>query len=121
MDGGLHCYAEMSYASLLENESFPQTLVLVEGERGSLHLSHDFVLKTITPRGIEALTIAPTLYPWLDPAYAVVHSSIVDCNRNILNGLRGHSCETTGADNFRTASLVWKSYESAQQGTVIHF
>ena len=32
MENGLHCFAEMSYASILEKESFPQTLVLVEGE-----------------------------------------------------------------------------------------
>jgi predicted dehydrogenase len=31
MTGGVHCYTEMSYASLLERETFPQTLVLAEG------------------------------------------------------------------------------------------
>ena len=35
MQTGLHCYAEMSYASVLEKEAFPQTLVLVEGDKGS--------------------------------------------------------------------------------------
>ena len=44
------------------------------------------------------------MYHWLDPAYAVVHSSIVDCNRNILNGLRGGKAETTGEDNLKTVN-----------------
>ena len=114
MNNGMHCYAEMSYASILEKESFPQTLVLIEGEKGSLQLTNDFELKVITRDGIIVKEIInPTMYNWIDPAYAVVHSSIVDCNADILNGLRDGICETTGADNLKTTDLVWKSYESA--------
>ena len=36
MKSGLHCYAEMSYASILEKEAFPQTLILVEGDNEKL-------------------------------------------------------------------------------------
>jgi predicted dehydrogenase len=120
MESGLHCFAEMSYASVMEKELFPQTLILVEGENGSLHLTNDFVLKTITKQGVDTTVIQPVLYNWLDPAYAVVHSSIVDCNRNILNGLKGGTCETSGADNIKTVELVWKSYESAEKNEVMH-
>jgi predicted dehydrogenase len=120
MQTGLHCYAEMSYASILEKEAFPQTLVLIEGEKGSLHLTHDFVLKTTTRQGTTSEEIKPVMYPWLDPAYAVVHSSIVDCNRDLLKGLQGGPCETTGEDNLKTAELVWSSYQSAATGKVIY-
>lgn len=114
MKNGIHCYAEMSYASILEKETFPQTLVLIEGEKGSLHLTNDFELKVITRDGVIVKeVISPKNYTWLDPAYAVVHSSIVDCNADILNGLKGGFCETTGVDNLKTVDLVWKSYESA--------
>ncbi len=114
MSNGMHCYAEMSYASILEKEAFPQTLVLIEGEKGSLQLTNDFELKVITRDGVIVREIInPKMYNWLDPAYAVVHSSIVDCNVDILNGLKGGFCETTGADNLKTVALVWKSYESA--------
>jgi predicted dehydrogenase len=121
MESGLHCYAEMSYASILEKEAFPQTLVLIEGDKGSLHLTNDFELRTTTRQGTTTQKIEPVMYSWLDPAYAVVHSSIVDCNRDILNGLRGGKTETTGDDNFKTVQLVWASYESAATGKVVHF
>ena len=120
MQSGLHCFAEMSYASILEKESFPQTLVLVEGTKGSLHLTNDFVLKTTTRQGTVSGVIKPVLYDWLDPTYAVVHSSIVDCNRDILKGLRGEAAETTGDDNFETVKLVFAAYESARTDKVIH-
>jgi D-apiose dehydrogenase len=121
MQVGVHCYVEMSYASILEQESFPQTLILIEGEKGSLHLTHDFMLKTTTRQGTVSEEIRPVLYPWLDPDYAVVHSSIVDCNQDILNGLRGGKAETTGHDNLKTVELVWASYQSAAEQRVIHF
>lgn len=121
MQDGLHCYAEMSYASVMEKEAFPQTLVFVEGEQGSLHLTNDFELKIIHKSSMMSATIQPVMYNWLDPAYAVVHSSIVDCNRNILHGLQGGNAETTGTDNLKTVQLVWASYESAATGKAIHF
>lgn len=119
MESGVHCFAEMSYASLLEKEAFPQTHVLVEGERGSIQLTHDFELRVHTSAGTQVSTIHPQLYPWLDPEYAVVHSSIVDCNQDILNGLRGGNCETTGVDNLNTVKLVWGAYASAGSRQVI--
>ncbi|HLL41895.1 MAG TPA: Gfo/Idh/MocA family oxidoreductase, partial [Segetibacter sp.] len=121
MKNGLHCYAEMSYASILEKEAFPQTLVLVEGDKGSLHLTYDFELRVTTKQGTAAQKVEPVIYPWCDPAYAVVHSSIVDCNRNILDGLRDGKAETTGEDNLKTVQLVWAAYESAATNKVINF
>lgn len=120
MESGAHCFAEMSYASILEKEVFPQTLVLLEGTKGSLHLDADFVLKTTTREGTSRETVKPVMYPWLDPDYAVVHSSIVDAQRDILSGLRGGNAQTTGDDNFRTVQLVWASYASAERDQIIY-
>ena len=121
MDNGLHCIAEMSYASILEKEAFPQTLVLVEGETGSLHLSNDFELKMTTREGTRSSLIKPVNYHWADPDYAVVHSSIVDCNQDILAGLQGGNAETTGDDNLKTVQLVWACYESATTKKMVFF
>ncbi|CAN5413166.1 Gfo/Idh/MocA family oxidoreductase [soil metagenome] len=121
MQNKVHCYAEMSYASILEKESFPQTLMLIEGSKGSIELSHDFDLKITTASGTTSKVIHPKKYHWADPDYAVVHASIVECNRNILNGLTGGISETTGADNLETARLVWSAYESSEKKQAIFF
>jgi D-apiose dehydrogenase len=131
MRNGVSCYAEMSYASLLEREAFPQTLVLIEGEKGSLRLGHDFVLYTTTRTGTTFTACSPPVYDWADPAYAVVHASIVDCNRNLMQDLQrtvfgeageGSSrVETTGKDNLETMRLVHAAYDSARTGQVIAF
>jgi predicted dehydrogenase len=120
MQSGLHCIVEMSYTSILEKEAFPQTLILVEGNEGSVQLTHDFLLKTTTKKGTTSSIIKPVLYKWVDPAYSVVHSSIVDCNRNILQAIQGKGkAETSGEDNFKTVKLVWAAYDSARENKVI--
>lgn len=122
MESGVQCYAEMSYASILENERFPQTFVLAEGSEGSVYLGPDFEIRITTRQGTQVIYAKPPLYPWADPDYAVVHSSIVDCNRDILHALQKKGdAETTGEDNFRTVQLVFGSYESARTGKPIHF
>ena len=114
MENGISCYAEMSYASILEYESFPQTFILAEGEKGSVHLTKDCELRVTTRTGTEIVTARPREYSWTDPKYALVHSSIVDCNQNILNALSGNGpAETTARDNFETMRLVHASYASA--------
>ncbi len=120
MQSGISCYAEMSYASILEYESFPQTFVLVEGEHGSIHLTKNFEIRLTTRSGTEVIKAEPKMYSWVDPAYAVVHSSIVDCNRDVLNQLQGKAtAETTGADNFETVRLVHASYASTKTKSLI--
>lgn len=113
---------EMAYAeNPLERECFPQTLVFVEGDRGSLELGADYLIKVTTANGTTAKSVPPPHYSWANPAYEVVHSSIVACQANLLEGLNGGSAETTGEDNLRTMRLVFASYESAANGKSIAF
>ena len=120
MKSGITCYAEMSYASILEYEPFPQTFILVEGEHGSIALTKDYELRVATRKGTEVHKANPKQYAWVDPKYALVHSSIVDCNRDILNALQGNGkSETTGADNLETVRLVHAAYASARKNQII--
>lgn len=120
MASGAHCFVEMSYASLLEREAFPQTLALVEGTEGSIRLGLDGEIAVTTRAGTRRETVAPASYPWADPAYALVQASAVDCNRNLLAGLRDEApAETTAADNLQTLQLFLACYKSARTGVVI--
>lgn len=60
------------------------------------------------------------MYAWADPAYALVHASIVPCNANLLRAIKGEGpAETTAEDNLRTVRLVFAAYESAATGNAI--
>lgn len=120
LHGELTCITDLSYASRLEHECFPQTLVLAEGELGSLELGPDFRISVTTADGTHAQHCPPPHYAWADPAYAVVHASIVPCNQNLLGALRGEArAETTAEDNLRTLGLVFAAYRSAEIGQAV--
>src|SRR5690606_27990221 len=102
-----------------EREVFPQTLLLIEGAAGSIRLGPGFEVTVTTRKGSTKEIVRPRMYDWVDPDYAVVHSSIVDAQRDILGGLRGGEAETTGADNLETVRLVWASYASAEANCTI--
>lgn len=121
MQDGIDCFVEMSYASILEKEVFPQTLILIEGSKGSVKLDVDFEVKITTLEGTTSEVVKPVQYPWIDREYAVIHSSIVDAQRDILNGLKGGTSENTGSENLKTAEVVFGCYESARSGQVKHF
>ncbi len=120
MKNGISCFAEISYASILEYESFPQTFILIEGENGSIHLTRDCEIHITTKEGTRITQANPKMYHWVDRRYALVHSSILDCNRDLLNALTGKApAETTGADNFETVRLVHASYAAAKSRQIV--
>ncbi len=120
MKSGVVCNSEISFASLLEREAFPQTLMLIEGSEGSLRLDIGPEIRVTTKDGTNCETVTPERYSWQHPDYKVEPPSIVSCNRNILDDLLGRGkAETTGADNFETVRLVFSAYDSARQNAVL--
>ena len=107
----------LSYASRVENDRFPEAFVVVEGELGSVELGPDFWIRTTTASGTHSRRCPPPFYAWADSRYALVHSSIVACHVDLLRALQtGTSAETSAEDNLKTLRLVFAAYESARAG-----
>lgn len=121
-ESGMSVICEMSYASRTEIEHFPQTYVYVEGDQGFLELGPYYKVRETTSEGTCVRQFIPKHYPWADPAYDLVHSSIVDCQSDLLKHLQGEkTAETNGDNNFKTVQLVFAAYESARTGQPIFF
>ena len=111
---------DLSYASKREHDRFPETYIQVEGERGFLELGPDFWIRETTDAGTVSTRHKPPRYPWADPAYDVVHASIVPEQLNIARALKGlERGETSGEDNLKTVRLVFGAYESASTGRAL--
>ncbi|MBC7806324.1 MAG: Gfo/Idh/MocA family oxidoreductase [Akkermansiaceae bacterium] len=111
---------EMSYASRTECERFPQTYLFVEGDRGSLEIGPDYLLRVTDETGTHVSRHAPPRYAWADPQYDLVQASMVPCIADLFGHLSGTGvAETTGADNCETLRLVFAAYESAESGSVV--
>ncbi|HLO57224.1 MAG TPA: Gfo/Idh/MocA family oxidoreductase [Bacteroidales bacterium] len=120
MKNGMPVYTEMSYASIVEHDSFSTVHILVEGDKGSVFLGPGFEIKITTRQGTVSEIVRFPSYSWADPDYIVNHESGIPLSRNILaDMLKKGKAENTGTDNFETVKLVWACYESAATGKII--
>ncbi len=111
---------EISYASRTEHERFPQTYLFVEGDRGSIEVGPDYLLRVTDETGTHVSRHAPPRYAWADPQYDLVQASMVLCIADLFGHLSETGvAETTGADNCETVRLVFAAYESAESGNVV--
>ena len=120
MKNGMPVFSELSYASVVEHDSFSTLYILAEGETGSVYLGPKFEIRTTTRKGTTSEIVKFPSYSWADPDYIVNHESGIHINRNILNDMLGKArAENTGADNLETVRLIWACYESALSGKTI--
>jgi D-apiose dehydrogenase len=118
--GGATVTVNLSYASRVEHDRFPEAFVFVEGGLGSVELGPDHWLRVTTSEGTTSRRVPQPYYPWADPRYAPVHSSIVACHADLLRALQtGGTAETTAEDNLKTLRLVFAAYDSAENGRAV--
>ena len=117
MKNGMVCIQQISFSSPLEKEVFPQVLLVVEGDRGSVRLDpgYNFAITSGNKTTYESMTMQK--YDWQTERLEPEPPAIVACNKDILQDLLEKRKEETGAeDNFETVRLVWAAYESANSG-----
>ena len=120
MKNGMPVYTELSYASVVEHDSFSTLHILAEGENGSVFLGPKFEIRITTRQGTASEVVKFPSYPWADPDYIVNHESGIHINKNILEDMTGKgNAENTGEDNLETVRLIWACYESASTGKTV--
>ena len=120
-EGRTSVVCNLAYAqNALERECFPETLVFVEGDSGSVEIAPGCDLRVTTKDGTTSRQVAPPHFAWADPAYAIVHASMVPLLKNLFDHLLGAgTAETTADDNLRTLRHVFASYDSARENRVL--
>jgi D-apiose dehydrogenase len=111
---------DCSYATQNEEELFPQTLLEVDGTKGSVRLGAGYQL-TVTAGGrTRKLDVSPPVLPWasrpwhnIQESVALIEQHWVDCL------LAGDEPQTSGRDNLKTFALVEAVYQSASTGRTI--
>jgi predicted dehydrogenase len=117
MQSGAACVVEISFFTKTDDDLFPQTLVHLEGTRGSATLGPHFELHTVTGDGSSRRRIPIRTFSWTKPPHEAVQESVLRIQAHWLERLRErHEPETSGADNLKTLELVFGAYESAASG-----
>jgi predicted dehydrogenase len=123
MGGKTTVTVELGYAeNYLERDSHVGTATFVEADQGSAELTYDWWLRVTTKSGTHSRRLITPHFTWALPDYEVCQASIVPCNANLLQALRGEGpAETSGEDNLKTMKLVFAAYDSARSGETLHF
>ena len=104
---------DASISSIKTPDRFAQTLVNVEYANGSIDLDYDYNI-TVHKKGLKKLFKGnPKKLKWISKPWDQIQESIVNTHNHFiscLNMKRVH--DTSGADNIKSLSLVFASYQS---------
>jgi D-apiose dehydrogenase len=117
---GVTSIVDCSYASILESENFPETLIEIDGTEGSIRLSKNYHLTISTKQGSTHEDVSPPLLHWAQKPWHNIQESVLNIQQHWVKCLRENVAPaTSGADNLKTFSLVEAAYESAATGKTI--
>ena len=113
-DNGATSIVDVSYASKLATEPFPETLIELDGTKGSIRLSQGYRLEVSGPDGVAVSDASPQLLSWASRPWHNIQESVLAIQQHWTDRLaNGGETSTSGADNLKTLALVEAAYESA--------
>ena len=120
-ESGSTSIIDCSYASARPEELFPQTLIEIDGEEGSLKLDAGYKLTIHNARiGTRQVDCEPPLHEWAERPWFNIQDSVLNIQKHWLECLRtGKEPQTSGSDNLRTLALVEAAYASAGAGQAV--
>ena len=119
-EGGGTSIVDCSYSSRRLPELFPQTMLRIEGARGTIELLEGYRLRITSDGAVEEQAVEPAAPAWTTKPWHVVQESVLNTQRHwVSSWLSGTEPETSGADNLRTYGLVMDAYDSAERNAVV--
>lgn len=116
-EGGAVSVVDASFDTHQAPEPFPQTLAVIEGARGSLHLTEDYRLIRHDADGRHVEDVEPAVPAWGERPWHAVQDSVAAFQAHVLDVLAGRATpQPSGADNLHTLDLALASYASAVSG-----
>ncbi|MGY5801069.1 Gfo/Idh/MocA family protein [Rhizobium sp. LEGMi12c] len=113
-ESGATSIVDVSYASKLATEPFPETLIELDGTKGSIRLSQGYRLEVSGPDGVTISDASPRLLSWASRPWHNIQESVLAIQQHWADRLaNGGETSTSGADNLKTMALVEAAYESA--------
>lgn len=116
-ENGATSIVDCSYSSRIDPDPFPQTLLHLEGTRGSLQLLSGLRMVVTSDGATSERDVSSPLLPWTAQPWHVAQESVLNTQRHCIAALlAGREAETGGRDNLRTYALVDAAYRSAASG-----
>ncbi|MEJ6607353.1 MAG: Gfo/Idh/MocA family oxidoreductase [Candidatus Planktophila sp.] len=115
------CIVDASYETKSDNNTYPQTFVIIEGTRGSVTLSADYQLQIISEDSVTNEKITIPDHGWTTEPWNGIQDSVVNINRHWIECLKtGNIPETSGLDTLKLLDITLGAYESIDSGQVFN-
>jgi len=114
--GGRTSIVDCSYATHRVPDPWPQTLVSIEGTRGTIELEADYRLHVTRDSEVAMRHVPPQAWPWSRLPLDIIQDSVVALQRHWVECYRaGRPAETSGEDNLKVVELVHAAYADADR------
>lgn len=111
---------ECTYESRTLPDPFPETLLTIEGPRGSIVVEPGLTLRLTVDGAVTTRGIGAPLLPWSAPPWHVAQESVLATQRHLLAAFRdGTPAATSGDDNLKTFALAEAAYAAAANGRAV--
>ncbi len=115
-DCGVTSVVDCSYATRRHPETFPESLLEIDGDAGTLRLDAGYKLSLQRDGGSEVRDVSPPVLPWASRPWHNIQESVQIIQQHFVDCLAsGHEPETSGRDNLQTLALVEAAYISAAE------
>ncbi|CCV11822.1 Gfo/Idh/MocA family oxidoreductase [Mesorhizobium sp. STM 4661] len=111
---------ECTYEARRDPDPFPQTLVEIEGDKGSIVVRPGLRMRVTSHGKATDEDIGSPLHSWTSqPWHVAQEGAFVACSHFLDCLKRGVAAETSGRDNLRTYALVDAAYRAAAEHRAI--
>ena len=111
---------DCSYATKQVPETFPETLLEINGIEGTLRLDAGYKYTLQKDGKVIEKDLSPSLLPWASKPWHNIQESVLAIQNNFVKCvLNNVEPETNGADNLKTFALVEGAYLSANERRAI--
>ncbi|WP_431324239.1 Gfo/Idh/MocA family protein [Rhizobium sp. YTU87027] len=119
-ESGATSIVDVSYATKLSKEPFPETLIEIDGSEGTIRLTQGYQLEVTNANGTATDDVSPILLSWASRPWHNIQESVYAIQQHWVDKLKqGAEHSTSGADNLKTFALVEGAYESAASGQTV--
>jgi len=119
-ESGVTSVVDCSYATRRSPETFPESLIEIDGTLGTLMLNAGYKL-TIQRDGKSSIRdLDPPVLPWAARPWHSIQESVKTIQQHFVDCVRtDREPETCGVDNIKTLALVEAAYRSASERRTI--
>jgi predicted dehydrogenase len=108
---------EVTYESRRLPDSFPETIMEIEGTAGGIAMRKGPILEVTTKGAMTARDVDAPVLSWAERPWHIVQESVYATCAHMLEAVRaGRDADTSAEDNVKTFALAEAAYESAASG-----